>query len=75
IIPTLAYQLARYSRGFASLLRDILSRNPEISSKKPDEQMLRLFIEPWQDLMKYNQKIMKLPVLVVDALDECKMLK
>ncbi|KIK57975.1 hypothetical protein GYMLUDRAFT_739135 [Collybiopsis luxurians FD-317 M1] len=71
IIPTLAYQLASYSRRFAFALRDILSRYPDIASKKPDEQVRRLLIDPWQELMKNNQINMKLPVVMVDALDEC----
>ncbi|KIK59176.1 hypothetical protein GYMLUDRAFT_170091, partial [Collybiopsis luxurians FD-317 M1] len=71
IIPTLAYQLACYSRRFAFVLKDILSRYPDIASKKPDEQVHRLLIDPWQKLMQNNQINMKLPVVVMDALDEC----
>ncbi|KIK64685.1 hypothetical protein GYMLUDRAFT_160895 [Collybiopsis luxurians FD-317 M1] len=71
IIPTLAYQLAIHSRGFAFALRDVLSRNPDIASKKPKEQVQRLLIDPWQELITNEQINMKLPVVVVDALDEC----
>ncbi|KIK64688.1 hypothetical protein GYMLUDRAFT_981954 [Collybiopsis luxurians FD-317 M1] len=71
IIPTLAYQLATHSRGFAFALRDVLSRNPDIASKKPKEQVQRLLIDPWQELITNEQINMKLPVIVVDALDEC----
>ncbi|KIK51018.1 hypothetical protein GYMLUDRAFT_117055, partial [Collybiopsis luxurians FD-317 M1] len=71
IIPTLAYQLASYSRRFAIALRDALIKYPDIASKMPDKQVLRLLIEPWQDLIKNDQTNMKLPVVVVDALDEC----
>ncbi|KIK64653.1 hypothetical protein GYMLUDRAFT_160575, partial [Collybiopsis luxurians FD-317 M1] len=71
IIPTLAYQLASYSRGFAFALRDVLGRNPDIASKKPKEQVQRLLIDPWQELMTKDQINMRLPVVIVDALDEC----
>ncbi|KAE9384681.1 hypothetical protein BT96DRAFT_892388 [Gymnopus androsaceus JB14] len=36
IIPTLAYQLARFSNTFAMSLRDILSVNPDLPSKYPE---------------------------------------
>ncbi|KIK64750.1 hypothetical protein GYMLUDRAFT_121165, partial [Collybiopsis luxurians FD-317 M1] len=42
IIPTLAYQLASYFRGFAFALRDVLNRNTDIASKKPKKQVQRL---------------------------------
>ncbi|KIK64340.1 hypothetical protein GYMLUDRAFT_240898 [Collybiopsis luxurians FD-317 M1] len=71
IIPTLAYQLANYSRRFAVALRGILSKYPDISAKKPEEQVYRLLIEPCQELMVTPWNNDKLPVVVLDALDEC----
>ncbi|KIK59341.1 hypothetical protein GYMLUDRAFT_145891, partial [Collybiopsis luxurians FD-317 M1] len=71
IIPTLAYQVASYSRRFAHALRDIIGRCPDIASKKPDEQVQRLLIEPWQMLEKTTWLDATLPVVVLDALDEC----
>ncbi|KIK59338.1 hypothetical protein GYMLUDRAFT_147349, partial [Collybiopsis luxurians FD-317 M1] len=71
IIPTLAYQVASYSRRFAHALRGILGRYPDIASKKPDEQVQRLLIEPWQKLEKTTWLDATLPVVVLDALDEC----
>ncbi|KIK62244.1 hypothetical protein GYMLUDRAFT_995037, partial [Collybiopsis luxurians FD-317 M1] len=71
IIPTLAYQLGGYSRRFAIQIRGVLTRYPDIASKKPEEQVLRLLIEPWQELIKTAGMNTKFPVMVLDALDEC----
>ncbi|KAF5347097.1 hypothetical protein D9757_014980 [Collybiopsis confluens] len=70
IIPTLAYQLARGFRRFAVVLRDIYNADPEIASKQPEEQVLKLLIEPWKAVLAFqNQE--RVPVIVLDALDEC----
>ncbi|KAF5378048.1 hypothetical protein D9757_011519 [Collybiopsis confluens] len=70
IIPTLAYQLARGFRRFAVVLRDIYNADPEIASKQPEEQVLKLLIEPWKAVLAFqNQR--RVPVIVLDALDEC----
>ncbi|KAF5378038.1 hypothetical protein D9757_011521 [Collybiopsis confluens] len=70
IVPTLAYQLARGFRRFAVVLKDIYNADPEIASKQPEEQVLKLLIEPWKAVLAFqNQK--RVPVIVLDALDEC----
>ncbi|KAF5362819.1 hypothetical protein D9757_014260 [Collybiopsis confluens] len=70
IIPTLAYQLARGFGRFAVVLRDNYNVDPEVASKQPEEQVLKLLIEPWKAVVAVqNQK--RVPVIVVDALDEC----
>ncbi|KAF5365041.1 hypothetical protein D9757_013092 [Collybiopsis confluens] len=70
IIPTLAYQLARGFRRFAVVLRDIYNADPEIASKQPEEQVLKLLIEPWKAVLAFQSQ-RRVPVIVVDALDEC----
>ncbi|KAL5639977.1 hypothetical protein ACGC1H_006519 [Rhizoctonia solani] len=68
IVPTIAYQLARYSIPFQSALYNILGQNPDIGSKNILKQFEQLLKEPLQqvkDAMPDNL------VVVIDALDEC----
>ncbi|KAL5639978.1 hypothetical protein ACGC1H_006520 [Rhizoctonia solani] len=68
IVPTIAYQLARYSIPFRSALCNILGQNPDIGSKNILKQFEQLLKEPLQqvkDAMPDNL------VVVIDALDEC----
>ncbi|KAJ4465236.1 hypothetical protein C8J55DRAFT_441225, partial [Lentinula edodes] len=71
IIPTLSYQLARFSRTFAMSLKNILTTDPDIVTKKPQTQIERLLIEPWKAVIQAAQMGTYSPVLVLDALDEC----
>ncbi|KAB5587568.1 NACHT domain containing protein [Ceratobasidium theobromae] len=54
IIPTIVYQLARYSIPFQSALCEVLGRNPDIGSKNIVKQFERLLKEP---LLKTNAMI------------------
>ncbi|KAJ3925356.1 MAG: hypothetical protein NXY57DRAFT_1032205 [Lentinula lateritia] len=71
IIPTLSYQLARFSRTFAISVKEILAQEPDIVTKRPEVQIGKLLIEPWKAVMKAAQMGSFHPVLVLDALDEC----
>ncbi|KAJ3886105.1 quinon protein alcohol dehydrogenase-like superfamily [Lentinula edodes] len=71
IIPTLSYQLARFSRTFAMSVKEILAQDSNIVTKRPEVQMEKLLIEPWKAVMKAAQMRSFHPVLVLDALDEC----
>ena len=71
VIPTLAYQLAKFSKTFAMSLRDILSGDPELATKKPDEQIKALLIKPWMKVTEAGKMGKHTPVVVIDALDEC----
>jgi nucleoside-triphosphatase THEP1 len=68
IIPTVAYQLARYSMPFQSALYDVLGKDPDIVSKDIETQFKRLLIEP---LQKVKNDLLNNLVVVIDALDEC----
>ncbi|KAF5371921.1 hypothetical protein D9757_011498 [Collybiopsis confluens] len=70
IIPTLSYQLARTFRRFAVALKDIYDADSDIASKEPEQQVQKLLVEPWKAVLGF-QKEKKLPVIVLDALDEC----
>src|SRR5579875_3196079 len=70
VIPTLAYQLAKFSKTFAMSLRDILSGDPELATKKPDEQIKALLIKPWMKVTEAREMGKPTPVIIIDALDE-----
>ncbi|CUA76106.1 WD repeat-containing protein on Y chromosome [Rhizoctonia solani] len=68
IIPTIAYQLARYCTPFQSALCDVLEEEPDLSSKHIQKQFERLLRDPLQ------QSVDAIPdnlVVIIDALDEC----
>ena len=67
IIPTLVYQLARKSRSFAHALYELDKFD---SADKLTEQMVDLFVGPWQK--GEPQRHTELPpyLIIVDALDE-----
>ncbi|KAB5589208.1 hypothetical protein CTheo_7351 [Ceratobasidium theobromae] len=68
IIPTIAYQLARYSIPFQGALCEVLANEPDIGSKNVIKQMERLLKGP---LSKVKEAIPDNLVVVIDALDEC----
>ncbi|KAF5378233.1 hypothetical protein D9757_009161 [Collybiopsis confluens] len=74
IIPTLAYQLAKFSEPFARGLKAVLDQDFDLASKAPFEQMKSLLIEPWKLAVVAFQQFNgqpDVPVVVIDALDEC----
>jgi len=71
LIPTLAYQLAKYSEGFAASLRDVLSIDPDIPAKKPDMQVTALLIKTWKSVIESGKMGVCTPVMIIDDLDEC----
>ncbi|CCO35251.1 hypothetical protein BN14_09366 [Rhizoctonia solani AG-1 IB] len=72
IIPTVVYQLARFSASFQSVLYDILSADPDAGSKNIPNQIESLLKEPVQKtLSKPNGTMLDHLVIVIDALDEC----
>ncbi|KAF8753734.1 ribosomal large subunit assembly [Rhizoctonia solani] len=68
IIPTIAYQLARYSIPYRAALYKILGQNPDIGSKNVLKQFEHLLKEPLQQVKGAMPEHL---VVVVDALDEC----
>ncbi|CAE6444653.1 unnamed protein product [Rhizoctonia solani] len=68
IIPSIAYQLARYSTPFKRTLCEILGSDPDLTSKNISKQFERLLKEP---LGKAKAAIPDNLVVVIDALDEC----
>ncbi|KAB5589679.1 hypothetical protein CTheo_6880 [Ceratobasidium theobromae] len=68
IIPTIAYQLARYSIPFQVALCKILGNDPDVGSRNIGKQFERLLKEP---LMAVKDAIPDNLIVVIDALDEC----
>ncbi|KAL5640462.1 hypothetical protein ACGC1H_007644 [Rhizoctonia solani] len=68
IIPSVVYQLARYSASFQSTLCDILSAKPDAGSKNILKQFECLLKEPLQHM---KGGMLDSLVVVIDALDEC----
>ncbi|KAB5588995.1 hypothetical protein CTheo_7566 [Ceratobasidium theobromae] len=68
IVPTIAYQLARYSTPFQSALCEVLGEDPDIGTKNIVKQFERLLKEP---LLRVKEAIPENLVVVIDALDEC----
>ncbi|CAE6404198.1 unnamed protein product [Rhizoctonia solani] len=68
IIPTIAYQLARYSMSFQVAVVEVLGRDPDIGTRAITEQFERLIKEP---LGRVKDDIPDGLVVMIDALDEC----
>ncbi|KAJ1300492.1 hypothetical protein OPQ81_005306 [Rhizoctonia solani] len=68
IVPTIAYQLGRFSTPFQMALSNILESDPDISSRNITSQFERLLSVP---LMASKDKLPGNLVVIIDALDEC----
>ncbi|CAE6527223.1 unnamed protein product, partial [Rhizoctonia solani] len=68
IIPSISYQLARYSMPFQRRLCEILASDPDIHTKNISKQFEWLLKEP---LASVKKAIPDNLVVVIDALDEC----
>ncbi|KEP49066.1 putative vegetative incompatibility protein HET-E-1 [Rhizoctonia solani 123E] len=68
VVPTLAYQLARYSRPFQAAVGRVLENDPDIGTREISLQFERLLKEP---LLKVKNTIPRNVVIIIDALDEC----
>ncbi|CEL56325.1 hypothetical protein RSOLAG1IB_11896 [Rhizoctonia solani AG-1 IB] len=68
IIPTIAYQLARYSRPFQVALTRILGSDPDIGTQTITHQFDKLIKQPLDSVKDAMPAGL---VIVIDALDEC----
>lgn len=68
IVPTIAYQLARYSRPFQAALCQVLEKDPDVGTRKISLQLERLLKEPLEEVKNAMPDNV---VVVIDALDEC----
>lgn len=70
VIPTIAYQFARFSYSFESCLGRILRKNPGI---KPDSMHMetQFKVLMWNPLMEIVASLPSRLVVVLDALEDC----
>ncbi|CAE6422756.1 unnamed protein product [Rhizoctonia solani] len=68
IIPTVAYQLARFSYPFQCALSQVLSEDPDAATRDLELQFKALISEP---LQRTRGTLPPDCVIVIDALDEC----
>ncbi|KIK54029.1 hypothetical protein GYMLUDRAFT_178021, partial [Collybiopsis luxurians FD-317 M1] len=68
IIPTIAYQLAKYSHTFAEALIMELHHDRDLADKEIDKQINLLLKKPWGGVAHVHKVT---SVIVIDALDEC----
>ncbi|KAG8794907.1 hypothetical protein FRC12_020324 [Ceratobasidium sp. 428] len=69
IIPTVVSQLSHFCRPISGILRRVLENNPNISIRGVTTQFEKLIFEPLRDVK--DTMPAGLPVVVLDALDEC----
>ncbi|KDN40482.1 hypothetical protein RSAG8_08102, partial [Rhizoctonia solani AG-8 WAC10335] len=68
IVPSIAYQLARSSLPFRSVLSETLEKDPDVHTRLSDLQFDALIAQP---LRKVKDTLPESLVVVIDALDEC----
>ncbi|CAE6429634.1 unnamed protein product [Rhizoctonia solani] len=68
IAPSIAYQLARFSRPFQSVLSAVLEKDPDVHTKSLNIQFEELIAKP---LRAVKRALPEGLVVAIDALDEC----
>jgi hypothetical protein len=71
VVPTVAYQLARFSSTFAMALVGALRSDPDVTGRSAPLQVQSLLIKPWRSVVQSKKLGPVIPVVVIDALDEC----
>jgi len=73
IIPTICLQLAinRYLPSFSHLILDVVEANPNCKSWRIGKQFLNFIVRPLTAAYRDTRDVMVVPVIVLDALDEC----
>jgi hypothetical protein len=68
IIPSIAYQLARFSQPFRYALSQVLEKEPDVHTRLPSIQFDALIAKP---LIEVRETLPANLVVVIEALDEC----
>ncbi|QRV98536.1 Vegetative incompatibility protein HET-E-1 [Ceratobasidium sp. AG-Ba] len=68
IVPSISYQLARYSLPFAQAISSILAKTPDAHTLPIHSQLIELLVKP---LNRVKESLPCDLVIVIDALDEC----
>ncbi|KAG8692594.1 hypothetical protein FRC11_003498, partial [Ceratobasidium sp. 423] len=69
ILPSIAYQFARFSLPFQFALSKVLERDPDVHTRLPQIQFDALIAKP---LLEVQATLPSDLVVVIDGLDECK---
>ncbi|QRV96976.1 WD repeat-containing protein [Ceratobasidium sp. AG-Ba] len=67
IIPTIAYQLAKFSYPFRYALSHALHKDPDLAKRRISEQYKKLMLEP---LLEVTTSLPRDLVIIIEALDE-----
>ncbi|CAE6532620.1 unnamed protein product [Rhizoctonia solani] len=67
IIPTIAYQLGRFSRVYRSALCKAIEEEPDVAMRDVRVQFEKLIVQP----MKSTGELLAGTIVTIDALDEC----
>ncbi|KAG8790168.1 hypothetical protein FRC12_012598 [Ceratobasidium sp. 428] len=68
IVPTISYQLSRFSRPFQSALSRVLEEDPDLHNQVLLDQFRSLILQP---LDQVKDTLPTNLIVVIDALDEC----
>ncbi|EUC54606.1 NACHT domain protein, partial [Rhizoctonia solani AG-3 Rhs1AP] len=68
IIPSIAYQLARFSRPYLFALSTVLEKDPDVHGRLPHMQFDALIAKP---MLEVQHTLPEELIVVIDALDEC----
>ena len=71
IIPTISLQLAGYLPPLSHLILEAVEANPECSSWRISKQFLNFIVRPLTTAYRDTREVVIVPVVVLDALDEC----
>ncbi|KAF8805569.1 hypothetical protein BYT27DRAFT_7243235 [Phlegmacium glaucopus] len=71
IIPTISLQLAKYLPFLSQHILDVVEANPDCSSWGIRDQFLNFIVKPLTDAYRDTREVVDVPVIVLDALDEC----
>ncbi|KAG9100670.1 hypothetical protein FS749_013717 [Ceratobasidium sp. UAMH 11750] len=68
IVPSISYQLARFSRPFQYTLSRVLEKDPDVYNQPLPEQFKQLIFGPLREIQDMLPTDL---IVVIDALDEC----
>ena len=71
IIPTISLQLAKYLPSLSPLILEVVEANPDYSSWMIGKQFQDLIVKPLTAAYRDIREVVVVPVIVLDALDEC----
>ena len=71
IIPTISFQLAHYFPLLSHLIMEVVKDHPDCSSWRIGKQFLNFMVKPLNAVDRDARGVLAVPVVVLDALDEC----